>query len=278
MVLAHQAIPQRIDALECKITIEVTPTYLPYENRRYDMSFGPGPTLSHKRKSEIPVALWHNLPRDTASAIQIAGTNREGMAAASAIGHCPPAWDHSIPGSDDYSEKAPFSVENYYGKDFAGLCFNDSALSPFQTTAVSPAESDCISSPILDVEMALNFWGTSMDIMESIPWDLSLDQPTYGGLPTAYLSQDVQTASDYTRTTAHRQQSDAISLRGKGRERDSTRSLVDDDEGSTRKLRTASRKSKNSGGKNRSPASQKEDHQISFAQKRARDYYNRVEK
>lgn len=53
---------------------------------------------------------------------------------------------------------------------------------------------------------------TSMDIMESIPWDLSLDQPTYGGLPTSDLSQDVQTASGYTRTTAYRQQSDAFSL------------------------------------------------------------------
>ncbi|KAJ3453839.1 hypothetical protein MRS44_018471 [Fusarium solani] len=48
--------------------------------------------------------------------------------------------------------------------------------------------------------------------MEPIPWDLSLDQPTYGGLPTSDLSQDVQTASGYTRTTGYRQQSDAFSL------------------------------------------------------------------
>ncbi|KNB06489.1 hypothetical protein FOXG_19688 [Fusarium oxysporum f. sp. lycopersici 4287] len=52
---------------------------------------------------------------------------------------------------------------------------------------------------------------TSMDIMEPIAWDLSLDQPKYGDLPTSDLSQDVQTASD-NRTTAYRQQSDAFSL------------------------------------------------------------------
>ncbi|KAM5353047.1 hypothetical protein ACJZ2D_017075 [Fusarium nematophilum] len=132
-------------------------------------------------------------------------------AAASEIGHFPPTWDQSIPRSDNYSEKAPF-FENYYGKVSPSLCFNDSALSPFQSTAVSPPESDCIPSPILDVEMVLDFWDTSMDIMESIPWDLSLDQPTYGGLPTLDRPQDVQTASGYTRTTAYRQQSDAFSL------------------------------------------------------------------
>ncbi|KAH6976881.1 hypothetical protein EDB80DRAFT_593824 [Ilyonectria destructans] len=132
-------------------------------------------------------------------------------AAASEIGHFPPAWDQSIPRSDYYSNKAPF-YENYYGKDPPGLFFDDPALSPLQSTAVSSPESDCISSPILDVEMALNFWDTSMDIMEPIPWDLSLDQPTYGGLPTSDLTQDVQTASDYTRITAYRQQSDAFSL------------------------------------------------------------------
>lgn len=64
--------------------------------------------------------------------------------------------------------------------------------------------------------------------MESIPWDLGLDQPTYNSLPTSDLSQDVQTASDYTRTTAYRQQSDVFSLGGKRRERESTRSLVGD--------------------------------------------------
>ncbi|KAJ4224226.1 hypothetical protein NW757_014352 [Fusarium falciforme] len=132
-------------------------------------------------------------------------------AAASEIGHFPPTWNQSIPRSDNYSEKAPF-FETYYGKAPPDLCYNDSALLPFQSTAVSSPESDYISSPILDVEMALDFWDTSMDIMESIPWDLSLDQPTYGGLPTSDLSQDVQTASGYTRTAAYRQQSDAFSL------------------------------------------------------------------
>ncbi|PNP54783.1 hypothetical protein FNYG_15613 [Fusarium nygamai] len=53
---------------------------------------------------------------------------------------------------------------------------------------------------------------TSMDIMEPIPWDLSLGQSTHGGIPTSDLSQDVQTASDYSRTTAYQQQSDAIPL------------------------------------------------------------------
>ncbi|KAH8654893.1 hypothetical protein BGZ61DRAFT_467148 [Ilyonectria robusta] len=122
-------------------------------------------------------------------------------AAASEIGHFPPAWDQSIPRCDNYSKKAPF-YENYYGNR-PWLCFNDSSLSPFQSTAVSSPESDCIS-PILDVEVALNFYvgDTSIDIMESIPWDLGLDQPTYNSLPTSDLSQDVQTASDYTRTTA----------------------------------------------------------------------------
>ncbi|KAH8656407.1 hypothetical protein BGZ61DRAFT_464478 [Ilyonectria robusta] len=198
-------------------------------------------------------------------------------ATASEIGHFPYAWDQSIPRSDNYYKKAPF-YENYYGKGPAGLCFNDSALSPFQSTAVSSLESDRISSPILDAEMALNFWDVSMDIMESIPWDLSLGQPLYGGLPTLDLSQDVQTASDYTHTTAYRQISEAFSLSGKRGERESTRSLVGDDKGGTRKLPTASRKSKNSGGKNRSLASEKEDHQITFAQKHARDCHNRAEK
>lgn len=134
-------------------------------------------------------------------------------AAVSEIGHFPPTWDQSIPRSNNYSEKAPF-FENYYRKVSSGLCFNDSALSPFQSTAVSSPESDCIPSPILDVEMVLDFYvgDTSMDIMESIPWDLSLDQTTHGGLPTSDRSQDVQTASGYTRTTAYRQQSDAFSL------------------------------------------------------------------
>ncbi|KAJ9419084.1 hypothetical protein FOXG_16142 [Fusarium oxysporum f. sp. lycopersici 4287] len=132
-------------------------------------------------------------------------------AVASEIGQFPPVWDQPIPRSDYYSNKTPF-YENYYGKDFPGLFFDGPAQSPFQSTADSSPESDCISSPILDVDMTLNFSDTSMDIMEPIPWDLSLDQPTYGGLPTSDLSQDVQTASDYNRTTAYRQQSDAFSL------------------------------------------------------------------
>ncbi|KAI8648545.1 BHLH domain-containing protein [Fusarium keratoplasticum] len=77
-------------------------------------------------------------------------------AAASKIGPFLPAWDQSIPRSDNSSKKAPF-YENYYEKDPPGLCFNNFALSSFQSTAVSSPESDCISSPILDVEMAVNF-------------------------------------------------------------------------------------------------------------------------
>ncbi|EWZ78206.1 hypothetical protein FOCG_17342 [Fusarium oxysporum f. sp. radicis-lycopersici 26381] len=132
-------------------------------------------------------------------------------AVASEIGQFPPLWDQPIPRSDYYPNKAP-SYENYYGKDFPDLFFDGPAQSPFQSTADSSPESDCISSPILDVDMTLNFSDTSMDIMEPIPWDLSLDQPKYGGLPTSDLSQDVKTASDYNRTTAYRQQSDAFSL------------------------------------------------------------------
>ena len=60
------------------------------------------------------------------------------------------------PDPNNYSKKAPF-YENYSGKDSPGLCFNKSALSPSQSTAVSSPDTDCISLPILDVEMALNF-------------------------------------------------------------------------------------------------------------------------
>ncbi|KAH6874210.1 hypothetical protein B0T10DRAFT_552961 [Thelonectria olida] len=195
----------------------------------------------------------------------------------SEIGRFTPAWEQSILGSENYSKKSAF-CENCYGMGPVGPCFHDSSLSPFQSTTVSSPESGCISSPIVDVGTVLNFWDTSMDIMESIPWDLSIGQPTYCGLPTSDLSQEFHTTPNHTRTAAYRERSKAFSPRKKSEATEAPRSLVGDDKGSTRKLLTASRKPKNGGGKNRSSASQQEDPRITFAQKRARDCHNRVEK
>ncbi|KAH8650802.1 hypothetical protein BGZ61DRAFT_231500, partial [Ilyonectria robusta] len=68
----------------------------------------------------------------------------------SEIGCFTPAWEQSIPRSDNYSKGSAF-CENCHGMGWAprGFVLNDSSLSPFQSTIFFSPESDCISSPIM---------------------------------------------------------------------------------------------------------------------------------